>query len=303
MYKNYEIEILEIKFWEEPVVDEPVDEPVIDPVEEKLYAEADMDKAVARRQAALKRARNAEDKSKDLEDKLAAMPDPDDYAKLKDSHTELVEKFKEMKELREDAELKNVEDDKERARIKMQREFDKEKDRMDIESKKLQQQLDDYSSERERYKKDMESYRERALEGAIAATASMKAFNPTQIVRLTMDDFVYDEKEDKWVREVYDKGGKLIDLLGVDEHINSFLDDPINENLLKVRVKSGSETPRGNRAAATDDDLPVDQTPDDAMYTWASEAGFSINKKSSAEDKVWLFKTYTRLHGLDKKKE
>lgn len=299
-----ELKIREIMFWDEG--DGDVGKDVKDPVTEpapKTYSEDEFQKAVARRQAALKAKRDTEEKYKALEDKMATMPDADEFEKLQQQHREMLESYKELKAQHEEQELKKIEDEKERERIKLQREFEKEREKMLGEQQKLSQQLEAYNEEKKQYEANMASYRQRALEGAIAATASTKAFNPQQIVRLTIDDFVYDEKEDRWVREVYDKNGRLVDLLGIEEHINSFLDDPINENLLKVGVKSGSDTPRTGREQRDDDQLPTDQTPTDEMYTWASESGFSINKKSSAEDKVWLYRTFTRLHGLDKGKE
>ena len=301
-----ELLIREIKFWDDGDVDGDGDDPVTEPVTEpstKTYSEDEFNKAVARRQSALKAKRAAEDKLKALEDKVATMPDADEFEELQRKHREMMDAYKAMKEQQEEQELKKIEDEKDRERVKLQREFEKEKEAMLKDQRSLQEKLNSYEEDRKKYEQDMAEYRERALEGAIAASASTKAYNPQQIVRLTKDDFVYDDKEERWVREVYDKSGKLVDLLGIEEHINSFLDDPINENLLKVGVKSGSETPRSGREHRDDDTVPTDQTPTDEMYTWASESGFSINKKSSAEDKVWLYKTFTRLHGLDKKKE
>jgi hypothetical protein len=69
-------------------------------------------------------------------------------------------------------------------------------------------------------------------------------------------------------------------LLAVDEYVGAFLNDPINENLLKADVRGGSGTPRGKEQDGTD--TFVKEEPSEEMWKWNEKQGFNIDKKSSA---------------------
>ena len=296
-----ELEILKTFYEDDPDPDLDLDveddkDDKDDKKDDKLYSQAELDKAAARRQAALKRARKAEDSEKSMKDKLKGLPDPEEHAKLKEGYEDLKTKFKDIQDKQAEAELDLIEDEKKRERIKMEQEFKKEREKLEVQMQKLQGQIDGYAQEKEDNKKVLDTFRKRSLEAEIISAAAAKAYNPQQIVALTRGDFAYDGEDDKWVREIYDSKGKLKDLLSVEEYINAFLEDDINENLLKAGVKRGSDTPRSSRQTDKDDQLPGDTTPTDEMYKWAEMSGLNINKKSPVKDKTWLHNTFTRLH-------
>lgn len=263
---------------------------------EKSFSETEMQKAIDRRQAALKRARKAEDELKAIKDNMAEMPRPEEYEKLKKNYEEVIAHMKELKEKQEEEELKKIEDEKERERIKLEREFKAERAKLEGELNVMQEEINKYSEERKKFKDNLLAMRKEALKGHIMSAASPKAYNPRQVVRLTIDDFTYDEEEGRWVKEVFNSAGKLVDLLTVEDAINGFLDDEMNENLLKAGVKSGSDTPRTQKATKKDSEPPTGKTPTEEMYRWAEMSGLNVNKKSESADKVWLYDTYTRLH-------
>lgn len=263
--------------------------------QDKMYSEDEFKKAVDRRQAALKRARAAEEKYKELKTRLDTMPDEEEFTSLKSNYEKMQQTLKEMEEQNKIAELEKIEDEKERERAKMKQEFKKEREQFESELEKLRSELTTYTEEKERQAQITRRYRRQALEGSIVNAAATKAFNPQQIVRLLVDDFSYDETDDRWYKEVHDKDGKLKEILSVDEYVESFLNDPINENLLKAETKSGSSTPRGNKKTPSAG-TPVKEEPSDDMYKWASRVGFNIDKRSDANEKAWLVSTWTRLH-------
>jgi hypothetical protein len=284
-------------FWED--LD---DDPILDPKEvdkkeddELKYTKADIDKAVARRQTAIKRARTAEDKLKAVNDKLDSMPDADEYDALKKNYDEMNKQMKDLKEYQQEEDLKKIDDDRERAKVKMEQEFAKERKALQKQMDDMNTQIDSFSKEKTRHQETLDKFRRSSLENEIVAIAGAKAYNPGQIVKLIVDDFKYDTEEDRWYKDVIDSKGKLISVLGVDEYVTAFLGDKDNENLLKAGIKRGSDTPRGQRQER-DEGPPADQTPTKEMYRWADMSGLDINDKSPADRKAWLFSTFTRLH-------
>jgi len=296
-------ELNKILFWDDGT--DPLVDPDMDGDEgkdkdgndgSKLFSEDEMQKAIDRRQTALKRARKAEDELKAIRENMAAMPSPEEYDDLKRNYQEVIEHMKELKARQEEEELKKIEDEKERERIKLEREFKAERTKLQSELQTMQEEINKYNEERARFKDSLHNMRREALKGHIMSAAAPKAYNPRQVVRLTIDDFTYDEEEGRWVKEVYNSAGKLVDLLTVEDAINGFLDDEMNENLLKAGVKSGSDMPRAQKATKKDTEPPTGKTPTDAMYRWAELSGLNVNKNSEAKEKAWLYDTYTRLH-------
>jgi DNA repair exonuclease SbcCD ATPase subunit len=269
---------------------------------EKTFSAEEMDKAILRRQSALKGKREAEEKAKALEAKIATLPDEDEFNTLKDNYAAMQNALKELKEKQEAAEVEKIEDEKERERAKLTQEFKKEQEKFEAELNKLRTEITQHNEEKERQAEVSKRYRRQALEGAVANAAAAKAFNPQQIVRLLADDFKYDETDDRWYKEIYDNAGKLKELLAVDEYVGAFLNDPINENLLKADVKGGSGTERGKEKGLKPDTF-VKEEPSEEMWKWNEKQGFNIDKKSSAEDIAWLVNTFNRLHKRVKEKE
>lgn len=269
---------------------------------EKTYSAEEFNKTVERRQAALKKARAAEEKARDLKTKLDTLPDEDEFNELKETNAEMAKTLKDLEDKYKAAELDKIEDEKERERAKMTQEFKKEQEKFEAELNKLRTEITQHGVEKERQAEVSKRYRRQALEGSVANAAAAKAFNPQQIVRLLVDDFTYDETDDKWYKEVFDSSGKLKELLAVDEYVGAFLNDPINENLLKAGVRSGSGTERGKETGTAASSVAKVE-PSEEMYKWGEKIGFNIDKKSSAEDKAWLVDKFDRLHKRVKKEE
>ncbi len=284
-------------FWEgDPDPDLDLDPDPKVKKEEPTFTKADIDKAAARRQAALKRARKAEDDLKAYKVKVKDMPDPDEFDSLRGDYDKLQEQMKDLREKQDDEDLKKIEDEKERARVKMEREFDKERAKLSKQMEDMNKQIDSFSSEKQKHQEVLDKWRRSSLENDIISSAATKAYNPGQIVKLIGEDFEYDEQDDRWYKHVYDVKGKLTNVLSVKEYVETFLSDKDNENLLKADIKRGSDMPRGNRQDRLDEGPPADQTPTPPMYKWAEMSGLDVNEKSTTEEKTWLYNTYTRLH-------
>ena len=292
-------------FWEDPPDDDlkldDKGDKKVEKTEEPKYTKADIEKAAARRQAALARARKAEEEKATLQKQLSEMPDPDEFVGLKTQYDDLKKELKQLQEAKADDDLKMIEDEKERARVKMEREFEKERKALKQKMDEMNQQVDSFQAEKKQHLETLEKFRRSSLENEIISIAAPKAYNPRQIVKLIVDDFEFDATDERWYKNVYDAKGKISAVLSVDEFVTAFLTDKDNENLLKADIKRGSDTPRGNRQDREDEGPPSDQTPTDAMYKWAEMSGLDVNSKSSAEDKTWLFNTYQRLHAKPQK--
>jgi hypothetical protein len=299
-----------IMFWDDG--GDPPIEPVVDgdgegkkkkeTPAEKAFSEAEMQKAIDRRQAALKRARKAEDDLKAQREKIKNMPSADEYDDLQKNYKAMLEKMQTLEEKQAEEEIKAIENEIERERAKLNQGFDRERAKLNADLKKMQDEVNLYKEEKALFDQSLQVMRKDSLKGSILAAASKKAYNPQQVVQLTVGEFVYDEADGRWIKEVYDSAGKLKELLSVDDYINSFLDDELNENLLKAGVKSGSDMPRTQKTSRKDTDPPAGQVPTELMYKWADMSGLNINKKSSADDKAWLYNTYMKLHNKEVKK-
>lgn len=292
-------------FWEEKVDDDlDLDDGKKDKKDKKdelMFSKADIDKAAQRRQAALKRARKAEDELKSFKTKLDGMPDPDEYDNLNKDYAELKTQLRELQDAKADDDLQKIEDEKERAKVKMEREFEKERKVLKKKMEELNVQVDSFQSEKLQHQETLNKFRQSSLETEIIGIAAPKAFNPRQIVKLIVDDFEFDSTDEKWYKNVYDAKGKISAVLSVDEYVTAFLTDKDNENLLKADIKRGSDTPRGNQHDRSDEGPPADQTPTDKMYKWAEMSGLDVNVKSTADEKTWLYNTYNRLHSKEQK--
>ena len=197
---------------------DPEPEPVVD---DKKYSKEDMDKAIARRQAALKRAKNAEEKLKTLEEKMTLLHDEDEFNTLKTGYDDMKTKLKELEEAREAAEIEKIENEKERERAKLQMEFAKERQSFEKELNTLKQEIEGFNQEKARLEEIAAQHRKQALNGSIMSAASKKAYNPQQIVRLIAHEFVHDDNDNKWYKEVYDSNGKLREMLTVEEYVEA----------------------------------------------------------------------------------
>ncbi len=298
--------LFEIKWYEDGS-----DDPVVDKDDkgedkgkesnEPTYSEADMKKAIERRQKALADKRKEVEARKALEEKLANMPDPDEHSALKDSYSDLKQQIAELKDKQEEEELKKIEDEKERAKAQMEREFAKERSKLQKEMEKLSTQVEQFNAEKQKHVESLNKFRRSNLETEIVVAASKKAYNPRQIVSLTAHEFEYDEADDRWYKNLYDSRGKPSGVLTVDEFIETFLSEKDNENLVKADIKRGSETPRGQakQRQASSGEVDKKVTPD--MEMWARRNNFyEIMTDESHPKHEWVFKTYDRLHNTKK---
>jgi hypothetical protein len=268
---------------------------------EPTYSEADMKKAIDRRQKALADKRKEVEARKALEEKMAGMPDPEEHAKLKDSFTDLKNQLAELKDKQEEEDLKKIEDERERAKAQMEREFSKERQKLQRQMDELSSQVDTFNVEKQKHAESLKRFRSNNLDTEIVVAASKKAYNPKQIVNLVKHEFEYDEGDDRWYKNLYDNRGKPAGVLTVEEFVDTFLSDKDNENLVKADIKRGSDMPKGQakqRQAKSGDPLPK-MTPD--MEMWARRNNFyEIMTDEDHPKHEWVFKTYERLHNPKK---
>ena len=260
--------------------------------ETKLYTEEDLKKAIKRRDNALKRAQNAEAKLEELEKRLKEVPSLDEYESLKESYTELQEKMKEIEEKQFEEKLKKIEDEKEREKVLLGKQYKEEKQELERQLRELNERINSFTEERDRYKTELNRYKVKGLEADLKGAAlKYKAYNPTQVMKLVKDDFVYDEKEGEWFHIVYDRRGNIADVQTVDEYVKAFLEDPENENLLSTTIQPGPGSPRSS-STRTDVRNTGDVTED--MILWAKKQGITLDMKNK-DDRAWLIKTYRGL--------
>ena len=179
-------------------------------------------------------------KIKDMEDSMKKMVSSGEKTQLEEELKEL-KKFKnEYDAKKEEEELKNK-TEVERLELQIEK---KEKD-FSNQVTSLREQLDailDESKKKEqKTAEEIKRLRTHTLKADIMEVAAKKnAFSPTQIFKLTKDDFTYDEDLDKYTWQKRGSGGKLEDEKTVEEYISDFLGNPENENLIKSDANTKS---------------------------------------------------------------
>jgi len=208
--------------------------------DDKTYSEDEFKKAVAARDKAKKEMRKFRDQVSDLEKKIDDAVDPDEVKKQKKELKDLQDFKKEKEEEEEEEKLKNL-DDKDRMKIRFDKQMEKMQDEIDnIKSskKEVENKIEENNKVAETR---IEKLRMKTLRADIVEEASKyEVYNTSQIFRQVKDDFEYDKEMDEFVHIVRDKKGKIVDEISVDAYIKEFLKDEANENLLRSKVNKNS---------------------------------------------------------------
>jgi len=212
----------------------------LDTVKKKVaYWEAEAKKAFDKRDRVSADTRSLKTKISDLEKKLDSTADPEKYKTLETELDEL-RKFKtEAEKAKEENELKNK-SEVEKEKIRLERTFSDFKKDMEKQFTELKSTTDRYKSTVESKEKEIDTLRRATLRGEIIEQAGkLKAYNPSQIARLIMNDFEYDKDVDKFFVYTRDSKGKPLTEMTISEYVEKFLKDPDNENLVVVDAKGG----------------------------------------------------------------
>lgn len=244
-------------------IDKQVDELNQDPdkLKEKLeYQIAENKKAFDARDKAKKDTRTLKAKlssqEKELEElkkKLDDSPDHEEYLKLKKD-------MDAIKKEREEKELEKL-DEVEKQKVRFQKKMDEFESKFDSTTEKFTQQIKERDDALADAKKQVESLRKVRLGAEIAKSAAkFNAYNPEQIEKLLVGDFVYDDKLDAYTYLERDGKGKIVDEKTIEERVKEFLDDPINDNLVRSGVKSGmGARDKGGKTGNKDGDKLSDE--------------------------------------------
>jgi len=213
----------------------------IEYLRKKLEAEkADKEKAIKRRDTATSERRILQKELADAKEKLEGLPDADEMDTLKEELVTLKKFREEIETAREEEELKSK-TEVERVEVR----FKKQLENIEVEMAKMK---DTSKTELEKVAKELEGrdtqislLRGDRLKSEILSIAhKFNAINPDQIVRLIRDEFQYDPDLDKFVHLERDQKGTVKDEKSVEEKVKDFLEDPMNDNLVKSDVKSGT---------------------------------------------------------------
>ena len=204
------------------------------------FHKAEAKKAYAKRDEERKDKKKLQAKLADLEKAMANSPSVDEFKTLKEKF-EVIEAEEAKKKEEEEKAALAKKTESELLEIRFKKEFDNLKSQMEgIETAK-QEALAERDKVNEELKGSIESLKRDKMQGEILKSAvKHKALRPDQIVRLTKDDFVFDNTLEKFVYHKKDAKGKLVDELTIDERIKEFLDDEENDNLVESSVTNTS---------------------------------------------------------------
>jgi len=173
-----------------------------------------------------------EEELADLKKKLEGSPSVDEYKQLKKDMDAIQAE-------REEKELSKL-DEVEKQKVRFQKKMDDFESKFDQTTNSFTQQMEEKDKELAASKKQVASLRTVRLGAEISkAAAKLNAYNPEQIEKLLVGDFVYDDKLDTYSFLERDGKGKIVDEKTIAERVKDFLDDPINDNLVRSGAKAG----------------------------------------------------------------
>lgn len=249
---------------------------------DKDYWISEAKSAFEARDQAKKDARKLKEKLQELEDQLKTAPNKEEYDELKKS-------IKDLKTFKEEADKKLEEEelkkktDIERAEINFSKKMEEFENRMKESLSSKEEELKKVADNLNKKDEVIKNLRKSTLKTQIMEAASrFNAYNPIQIVGLLQSEFNYDENLDKFSKEVK-KDGKLIDLVTVEDRVKEFLSDPINDNLVKTKVKTDGLDVNDSKTFNKDKDKDKSQDDETKIYdpndtdliARAEEEGFS----------------------------
>jgi len=198
------------------------------------YYKSEMGKAIDKRDSERKLKRDALKKLEDLEDKLSGVPDKEEFDKLKG----ISKDYDDLKTLlEEEAENKKLKDASEvdRIKISLEKDFKNFQNETNKKVEGLTKELTETKEESKGKDAKIASMARRGLMSAIKSVAAENnALNPTQIVKMTLNEFTWNEQLQDFEHVEYDKNGKETNVLSVEEYVKDFLEDETNANLVKA---------------------------------------------------------------------
>lgn len=212
-------------------------------LEKIKYFEEEQKKIIETRDRVKQEKRDIAKELKDLQSKLETAPKNEEFEELKAKMSEY-EKEKAEREAKEEEEKLKKLDEASRIKIEFEKKFSSLSKEME---EKLQQT---YGIVEEKQKaldeKDskISSLSKRALMNEIKSEAAANgAISPSQIVKMTIGDFDWDDANGEFINIERDAKGKEINFNTVSEYIKRFLEDEVNANLVKATSDgSGLET-------------------------------------------------------------
>jgi len=210
----------------------------LDEDKDKDFWKTEAQKAFDARDTAKKERKALQQKVKDLEDKLGSTPSANEIEELRKAVKELNDYKAEVEALKEEEDLKNK-SDLEKQEISFRKEMEKLTRDMEGKFNKTQKDIEEKEKLISNQTRQIDQLRRATLRGEIIEAATRhSAYNPSQIVTLLSDRFTYDADLDKFAWSVTDSKGKLVDEKTVNETVEEFLKDPVNDNLVKASVNT-----------------------------------------------------------------
>ena len=297
---------LEVKYDSEKATDDTLTTLIADKEEENKkkeegkdpdYWKSEAEKAIKKRDEAKKDKRKLKEQLDTLESALSdakkGAADPEEIQTLRDELKDLKVFKQEMDDKAEEEDLK-TKTEKERLEVGFNKELKSLKDQLDEIQTESKRALDKRKDELEKLKQTNVVLQRNSLKSEIIeAAVGKEALKPSQIVRLTISDFEWDDHEQKFIHFKKDKKGKIIDELSVSEFIDEYLSDEDNENLVRGSVKKGfsSDKKATDKSGSKDTDLTIT----DQIKKEAEDRGFEPdvwvkikqkqNKKLNREEK------------------
>jgi len=260
------------------------------------YLREELEKAKKRRDTATSERRTLETKLKDLEKKLGTAPDPDKVKAIEDELKILKEFKTEIDKAKDEEDLKNK-SELERAEVNFNKQLEEVRAEMKRQIDSVKTDAEKKTTELEQTKTMINRLRGNRLESEIMnAAIKLDAINPTQIVRLIKDEFEYDTNLDKFVNLVKDSKGTIKDEKSVDEMIKDFLEDPLNNNLVKSRANVGTghrDTDSTSTSTSVKDNDGKYDAKDEDLIKEADLKGLSVEEL--IKTKIMRDKAYGRI--------
>lgn len=247
--------------------------------EDADFWKSEAKKAFTQRDEAKKERRKLQTQMSILKDDVDGAPKSEDLDVLKEE----LKTFKEMKktidEEKEEKELKEA-SEIEKAEIGFKKQLDALREDFDLKVTDASNILDKKDKELINKDKEVSSLRRLRLKSEILESATdMKAYNPSQIVKILDSEFEYDATLDKFWRYERDNKGKLVDEKTVEERVKEFLSDPLNDNLVEANLKRGT----GEKGGSEEKDKILDKkgifnynAKDKSLLEEADEKGLSV---------------------------
>lgn len=242
---------------DEKLESESADEDDVEALKEKIeFQKKEAKKAFDARDRAKKDQRKLKSKLDEQQDELDLLKEKLDNAPNVDEFNKLKKQFEEIEKEREEKELEKL-DDAEKERVRFQKKLDSFEDKMNNMNSDFTSKIQERDKALAESKKEIANLRKARLGADIVRLAAKhKAYNPEQIEKLLVGDFIYDDKLESYSFLERDTKGKIVDEKSVEDRVKEFLEDPDNDNLVRSTAKAGmgaKETGTGKSSNAADD--------------------------------------------------